>query len=148
MLKIGEQLPVFTAKGQDGKDYSSDGLIGKKTVIYAYPKDGTPGCTSEACDIRDNYNRYLKLEYQVFGVSTDSIESHIKFVDKYQLPFTLLSDPDHSLLEKLGAWGEKNNYGKVSMGTIRKTFIFDEKGICVKIIDKVDTKAHTEQILG
>lgn len=148
MIKIGDRMPKFTAMGHDGNEYSSDAFIGKKTVIYAYPKDDTPGCTAEACDLRDNYKRFLAQDYRVMGVSTDSVSSHVKFVKKYELPFILLSDPDHSILEMLGAWGEKNNYGKITMGTIRKTFIFDENGICVRIIEKVDTKAHTEQILG
>ena len=140
-------MPQFKAMGHDGREYSADMLIGKKTVIYAYPKDSTPGCTAEACNLRDNYNMFLAKGYQVFGVSRDSIQSHIKFAQKYELPFPLLSDPDHILLEQLGAWGEKKLYGKVSMGILRKTFIFDEQGICTQVIDKVDTKNHTAQIL-
>ena len=140
-------MPQFKAMGHDGREYSADMLIGKKTVIYAYPKDSTPGCTAEACNLRDNYNMFLTKGYQVFGVSRDSIQSHIKFAQKYELPFPLLSDPDHILLEQLGAWGEKKLYGKVSMGILRKTFIFDEQGICTQIIEKVDTKNHTAQIL-
>ena len=147
MIKTGDKMPQFKAMGHDGKEYSSDMLIGKKTVIYAYPKDSTPGCTAEACNLRDNYNMFLAKGYQVFGVSRDSIQSHIKFAQKYELPFPLLSDPDHILLEQLGAWGEKKLYGKVSMGILRKTFIFNEQGICTQIIDKVDTKNHTAQIL-
>ena len=140
-------MPEFTAADQFGKDWNNEELLGYKTVIYAYPKDSTPGCTAEACDIRDNYDRFLSLGYRVFGVSKDSRESHIKFAAKYELPFPLLSDPDHSLLEALGAWGEKKLYGKVSMGTIRTTFIFDEEGKCIDVIKKVDTKNHTAQIL-
>ena len=147
MIKTGDKMPQLKAMGHDGREYSADMLIGKKTVIYAYPKDSTPGCTAEACNLRDNYNMFLAKGYQVFGVSRDSIQSHIKFAQKYELPFTLLSDPDHILLEQLGAWGEKKLYGKVSMGILRKTFIFDEQGICTHIIDKVDTKNHTAQIL-
>ena len=147
MIKTGDKMPQFKAMGHDGKEYSSDMLIGKKTVIYAYPKDRTPGCTAEACNLRDNYNMFLAKGYQVFGVSRDSIQSHIKFAQKYELPFPLLSDPDHILLEQLGAWGEKKLYGKVSMGILRKTFIFDENGVCTQVIDKVDTKNHTAQIL-
>lgn len=147
MIKTGDKMPQFKAMGHDGKEYSSDMLIGKKTVIYAYPKDSTPGCTAEACNLRDNYNMFLAKGYQVFGVSRDSIQSHIKFAQKYELPFPLLSDPDHILLEQLGAWGEKKLYGKVSMGILRKTFIFDENGVCTQVIDKVDTKNHTAQIL-
>ena len=122
-------------------------LLGKKTVIYFYPKDSTPGCTAEACNIRDNHHAYLAAGYQVFGVSKDSQASHIKFKEKYDLPFPLLSDPTTEMLQSFGAWGEKKLYGKSSMGTLRKTFIFDENGILVRIIDKVDTKNHTAQIL-
>lgn len=147
MIRIGDKMPEFTAADQFGKDWNNEELLGYKTVIYAYPKDSTPGCTAEACDIRDNYDRFLSLGYRVFGVSKDSRESHIKFAAKYELPFPLLSDPDHSLLEALGAWGEKKLYGKVSMGTIRTTFIFDEEGKCIDVIKKVDTKNHTAQIL-
>jgi len=146
-MKIGDKMPEFKAMGHDGKEYQTSMLMGKKTVIYAYPKDSTPGCTAEACNLRDNYNMFLAKGYQVFGVSRDSIQSHIKFAQKYELPFPLLSDPDHVLLEQLGAWGEKKLYGKVSMGILRKTFIFDENGICTQVIEKVDTKNHTAQIL-
>ncbi|MGX8690606.1 MAG: peroxiredoxin [Bacteroidaceae bacterium] len=147
MIKVGDKMPDFKAMGHDGKEYQMIDLLGKKTVIYAYPKDSTPGCTAEACNLRDNYNMFLAKGYQVFGVSRDSIQSHIKFAQKYELPFPLLSDPDHILLEQLGAWGEKKLYGKVSMGILRKTFIFDENGICTQVIEKVDTKNHTAQIL-
>ena len=140
-------MPQFKAMAQDGKEYSTNELIGKKTVIYVYPKDSTPGCTAEACNIRDNYHTFLAQGYQVFGISRDSVESHIKFAAKYELPFPLLSDPDHSILEQLGAWGEKRNYGKVTTGTLRKTYIFDENGICTRVIGKVDTKNHAAQIL-
>lgn len=146
-MKIGEKMPEFSAKDQNGKVWTAEALRGKKTVLYAYPKDSTPGCTAEACDLRDNYNRFLALGYNVLGISKDSVESHVKFAAKYELPFPLLSDPDHTLLEALGAWGEKKLYGKVSMGTIRKTFIFDEALTCTEIIEKVDTKNHTAQIL-
>ena len=147
MIKVGDKMPEFNAQGHDGKEYQTSMLMGKKTVIYAYPKDSTPGCTAEACNLRDNYNMFLAKGYQVFGVSRDSIQSHIRFAQKYELPFPLLSDPDHILLEQLGAWGEKKLYGKVSMGILRKTFIFDENGICTQVIEKVDTKNHTAQIL-
>ena len=147
MIQVGDKMPDFKAMANDGKEYNTTDLIGKKTVIYAYPKDSTPGCTAEACNLRDNYNMFLAKGYQVFGVSRDSIQSHIKFAQKYELPFPLLSDPDHVLLEQLGAWGEKKLYGKVSMGILRKTFIFDENGICTQVIEKVDTKNHTAQIL-
>lgn len=147
MMKIGDKMPEFSAKDQKGNIWTAKELHGKKTVLYAYPKDSTPGCTAEACDLRDNYNRFLALGYNVLGISKDSVESHVKFAAKYDLPFPLLSDPDHTLLESLGAWGEKKLYGKVSMGTLRKTFIFDEAGRCTEIIEKVDTKNHSAQIL-
>ncbi|MBR4213591.1 MAG: peroxiredoxin [Bacteroidales bacterium] len=146
-MKIGDNMPEFSAKDQNGTIWTAEALRGKKTVLYAYPKDSTPGCTAEACDLRDNYNRFLALGYNVLGISKDSMESHVKFAAKYALPFPLLSDPDHTLLEALGAWGEKKLYGKVSMGTLRKTFLFDEEGRCTEIIEKVDTKNHTAQIL-
>lgn len=141
-------MPEFKAVDQNGKIWCNEELTGQKTVIYAYPKDSTPGCTAEACDIRDNYQRFLAQGYKVFGVSKDSEASHVKFAAKYELPFPILSDPDHKLLEALGAWGEKKNYGKVTVGTIRKTFIFDGNGICTRIIEKVDTKNASAQILG
>ena len=140
-------MPRFTLTDQNGKEWDSALLRGHKTVIYVYPKDNTPGCSAEACDIRDNYARFLSLGYKVFGVSKDSVDSHVKFAAKYELPFPLLSDPDHRLMEELGAWGEKKNYGKVTVGTIRSTYIFDENGVCIDIIRKVDTKNHSAQIL-
>lgn len=146
-MKIGDKMPAFTATDQNEKVWSEKDLKGKKTVLYAYPKDSTPGCTAEACDLRDNYQRFLALGYNVLGVSKDSVASHVKFAEKYALPFPLLSDPEHKLLEALGAWGEKKLYGKTSFGTLRKTFIFDENGVCIDLIEKVDTKNHTAQIL-
>lgn len=140
-------MPEFLLADQFGKDWSNEELRGRKTVIYAYPKDDTPGCTAEACDIRDNYERFLAAGYRVFGVSKDSRASHIKFAAKHELPFPLLSDPDHILLEALGAWGEKKLYGKVSVGTIRSTYVFDEEGKCIDIVKKVDTKNHSAQLL-
>ena len=140
-------MPAFSVADEQGRVVTEKELLGKKTVIYFYPKDSTPGCTAEACNIRDNHNAFLAAGYQVFGVSKDSQASHIKFKEKYDLPFPLLSDPTTEMLQSFGAWGEKKLYGKSSMGTLRKTFIFDENGILVRIIDKVDTKNHTAQIL-
>ncbi len=148
MLNIGDKMPEFEVLNQVGETVRTADLIGKKTVIYVYPKDSTPGCTAEACDIRDNYERYLAAGYQVYGVSKDSVASHQKFIARYELPFPLLSDPSTELLQALGAWGEKKNYGKVSMGTLRKTFIFNAEGTLERVIDKVNTKDHTSQILG
>ena len=148
MLKIGDRMPDFEVVDQDGNKVSSKDFIGKKTVVYFYPKDNTSGCTAEACSIRDNYDALIAKGYNVVGVSKDSAASHRKFIEKYELPFTLLSDTSTQMLQAFGAWGEKKMYGKTVMGTIRKTFIFDEEGILVKIIEKVDTKNHAEQILG
>ncbi len=147
MIKKGDKMPAINAEDQKGRLWQREDLLGRKTVLYAYPKDSTPGCTAEACDLRDNYDRFLALGYNVLGVSKDSLASHIKFAEKYALPFPLLSDPEHLLLEALGAWGEKKLYGKTYSGTLRKTFIFDENGICTDIIEKVDTKNHSAQIL-
>ena len=141
-------MPEFEVVDQDGKMVKSEDLMGKKTIIYFYPKDNTSGCTAEACSLRDNYQALQAKGYNVVGVSKDSIASHKKFADKYELPFTLLADTSTQLLQTFGAWGEKKMYGKTVMGTSRKTFIFDEKGILTEIIEKVDTKNHAEQILS
>ena len=147
MLKIGDKMPDFEVVDQDGKAVSSKDLIGKKTIIYFYPKDNTSGCTAEACSLRDNYQALMARGYNVVGVSKDSAASHRKFADKYDLPFTLLADTSTQMLQNFGAWGEKKMYGKTVMGTIRKTFIFDEEGILSEVIEKVDTKNHADQIL-
>ena len=147
MLNIGDRMPDFEVVDQDGNMVSSKDLIGKKTVVYFYPKDNTSGCTAEACSIRDNYSSLLAQGYNVVGVSKDSAASHRKFREKYELPFTLLSDTSTQMLQAFGAWGEKKMYGKTVMGTIRRTFIFDAEGILTRIIEKVDTKNHAAQIL-
>lgn len=147
MLKIGDRMPDFEVVDQDGTKVSSKDLIGKKTVVYFYPKDNTSGCTAEACSIRDSYDALLAKGYNVVGVSKDSAASHRKFREKYDLPFTLLSDTSTQMLQAFGAWGEKKMYGKTVMGTIRRTFIFDENGILTRIIEDVDTKNHADQIL-
>ena len=141
-------MPDFAVMDQDGNMVSSKDLLGKKTIIYFYPKDNTSGCTAEACNIRDNFEALKARGYNVVGVSKDSAASHSKFKDKYELPFTLLSDTSTQMLQAFGAWGEKKMYGKTVMGTIRKTFIFDEEGILTEIIEKVDTRNHAAQILG
>lgn len=148
MLKIGDRMPEFEVLDQNGNTVSSSALIGKKTVIYFYPKDNTSGCTAEACSLRDNYDALQAQGYNVLGVSKDSVASHSRFAAKYELPFTLLADTDTTLLKSFGAWGEKKMYGKTVEGTIRRTFIFDEAGILVRIIEKVDTKNHASQILA
>ena len=140
-------MPVFEVVDQDGKTVKSEDLLGKKTIIYFYPKDNTSGCTAEACNLRDNYEAMVAKGYNVIGVSKDSAASHKKFIEKYQLPFTLLADTSTEMIQAFGAWGEKSLYGRKYMGTLRETFIFDENGVLVEIIDKVDTKNHAAQIL-
>lgn len=147
MLKIGDQAPYFEGTDQNGEIIRLSDLKGRKLVLYFYPKDSTPGCTAEACDLRDNYHRFIEQGYAVVGVSRDSQASHQRFIAKYSLPFPLVSDPDTIILKLYDAWGEKKNYGKVSMGTLRKTYIIDENGIITDIVSKVDTKNHTAQIL-
>ena len=147
MIKIGDKMPDFEVVDQDGKTVRSQDLLGKKTIIYFYPKDNTSGCTAEACNLRDNYEAMAAKGYNVIGVSKDSAVSHKKFAEKYQLPFTLLADTSTEMIQAFGAWGEKSLYGRKYMGTLRETFIFDENGILVEIIDKVDTKNHAAQIL-
>ena len=143
------QDPGFPGSGdQDGNTVTQKDFEGKRIVLYFYPKDSTPGCTAEACNLRDNYGALRAAGYEIYGVSKDSIASHGRFMEKNSLPFTLLSDPSTEMLQAFGAWGEKKLYGKVSMGTLRKTFIIAADGTVERIIDKVDTKNHTEQILG
>lgn len=148
MLNIGDKMPYFEVMDQNGNKVTSNELIGKKTIIYFYPKDNTSGCTAEACNLRDNHEALIAKGYNVVGVSKDSVASHKKFADKYELPFTLLSDPSTQMLQDFGAWGEKKMCGKVSVGTLRRTFIFNEEGVLEKIIEKVDTKNHAAQIMG
>lgn len=147
MLQIGDKIPVFCAVDQNGNTITQEQLMGKKTVIYFYPKDSTPGCTAEACSLRDNYQHFLAQGYQIYGVSKDSQKSHQNFIAKYNLPFPLLSDPSTEILQAFGAWGEKKMYGKTCVGTLRKTFVFDEQGILVQLIEKVDTKNHAAQLI-
>lgn len=148
MLEIGNRMPDFSAADQNGNIVKSADLIGKKTVVYFYPKANTPGCTAEACSLRDNYERFLELGYNVIGISKDSVKAQKNFSVKYALPFPLLADTDALIIKAFGAWGEKKLYGKSYEGILRKTFIFNENGILEEIIDKVNTKNHAEQILG
>lgn len=141
-------MPAFEVVDQDGNVVSSKDFIGKKTIVYFYPKDNTPGCTAEACNLRDNYEALKAQGYNVVGVSKDSAASHRKFIDKFDLPFTLLSDKSTQMLQDFGAWGEKKMCGKTCVGTLRRTFIFNEEGVLERIIEKVDTKDHAAQILG
>lgn len=147
MLKIGDKMPEFEVMDQNGNVVTSKNLLGKKTIIYFYPKDNTSGCTAEACNLRDNHDALIAKGYNVIGVSKDSAASHKKFTEKYDLPFTLLADTSTAMLQAFGAWGEKKMYGKTVLGTLRKTFIFDENGVLTEIIEKVDTKNHAAQIL-
>ena len=146
-ISIGSKAPAFTVNDQNGKPVSLSSLKGKKVVLYFYPKDMTPGCTAEACNLRDNYKSLLKQGYVVYGVSTDSEKSHQKFIAKEKLPFDLLADTEKKLHEAYGTWVEKSMYGRKYMGTARVTFIISESGIIEEIISQVDTKNHTSQIL-
>lgn len=148
MLKVGDKMPHFEVVNQNGELVTSEQLLGRKTIIYFYPKDNTSGCTAEACSLRDNYAELTERGYNVVGVSKDSAASHRKFIDKYDLPFTLLADTTTQMLQDFGAWGEKSMYGRKYMGVLRRTFIFDEQGILTDIIEKVDTKNHASQILA
>ncbi len=147
-LTIGTQAPNFKTKDQDGKEVSLSDFRGKKVVLYFYPKDMTPGCTAESCNLRDNYKALQKAGYEVFGISSDDEKSHKKFIQKEKLPFRLLADVDKSVHALFGTWVEKSMYGRKYMGTARTTFVIDEKGIISEVIEKVDTKNHTDQILG
>lgn len=147
MLKIGDKAPYFEGVNQDGITITSNDFLNRKLVLYFYPKDSTPGCTAEACDLRDNYEKFISLGYQVVGVSKDSEASHRKFIEKYSLPFPLISDKDTTIQQAYGAWGLKKFMGREYMGTLRKTFVINEQGIIENIIDKVNTKDHTSQIL-
>jgi len=145
-LTAGMPAPHFEGTDQNGKTVKLSSFLGKKVVLYFYPKDDTPGCTAEACSLRDNYNVLLKKGFIVLGVSPDSEKSHVKFAGKYNLPFPLIADPEKKILSAYGAYGEKLMYGKKVTGVIRTTFIIDEKGIIEKVIKKVDTKEHATQI--
>lgn len=146
-LKPGQKAPDFLSKDQDGKPLSLKDFEGKKLVLYFYPKDMTSGCTAEACNLRDNYKSLQQKGYEVVGVSTDSEESHRKFIAKEKLPFRLIADTDKSVHQAYGTWVEKSMYGRKYMGTARVTFIINEDGIIEDIIEKVDTRNHAAQIL-
>jgi len=146
LLKEGDKAPTFKGIDQNGEEISLDQYQGKKVVLYFYPKDNTAGCTAEACNLRDNYSEFLNKGMDVIGVSPDSEISHQKFIDKHDLPFRLISDPDKEILNKYNAWGEKKMYGKTYQGVLRKTFIIAEDQTIERIIEKVKTKDHTNQI--
>ncbi|ACU58678.1 thioredoxin-dependent thiol peroxidase [Chitinophaga pinensis] len=146
-LKEGDKAPIFKGIDQEGKQVSLTDLKGKKVILYFYPKDMTPGCTAQACNLRDNYQALLKKGFAVVGVSTDSEKRHQKFTEKYELPFPLLADEDRMIHTQYGVWGEKKFMGRIFDGTHRTTFLINEKGVIDKIIVKPDTKNHTEEIL-
>jgi len=145
-LVEGIAAPFFSGINQNGETISLAGFKGKKLILYFYPKDNTPGCTAEACNLNDNYEFWLSKGYEVVGISPDSEASHLKFVNKYGLKFNLIADSGKEILQAYGVWGEKVNYGKTYMGVIRTTFVINEEGVIEKIFKKVDTKEHTNQI--
>lgn len=149
-MEIGQRLPEILGKDQDGKEIRLSDFAGKKLVLYAYPKDSTPGCTSEACDLRDNYKRFLAQGYAIVGVSIQDEKSHKRFIEKYQLPFPLIADTEQQLVNELGIFGEKKMCGRTYMGTFRTTFITDENGIVQRIFTpkEIKVKEHARQILG
>ena len=146
-LKVGDIAPDFKGIDQNGNEISRSSFLGKKLILYFYPKDDTPGCTAEACDLRDNYIMWIEKGFAVVGVSPDSVASHQKFVTKYELPFPLISDPDKVIIKAYGAWGSKKMYGKEYEGLLRTTFVIDDNGVIMQMFTKVQTKDHTQQIL-
>ncbi len=147
LLQENMPAPAFMGKDQNGETISLAQYSGKTVILYFYPKDDTPGCTAQACNLRDNYTALLAKGYVVIGVSSDDEKKHQKFITKYELPFPLIADTDKSIHEQYGTWIEKSMYGKKYMGTARYTFIINGEGIIQKIFEKVETKTHTEQIL-
>ena len=147
ILQSGKKAPNFKGTDQNGKVISLKDFKGKKVILYFYPKDDTPGCTAQACNLRDNYSDLINQGFAVIGISTDSVKSHKKFENKFDLPFPLIADEDKTIVEKYGVWGQKKFMGRDFMGTIRTTFLIDETGKIVKVIDKPDTKNQTQQVL-
>jgi peroxiredoxin Q/BCP len=145
-LSIGDKAPVISLNDSDGQLVDFNQLLGSKIILYFYPKDDTPGCTAQACNLNDNLDFLQKQGFKIIGVSVDSNEKHTKFKKKYQLNFSLLADENHKIVNDYGVWVEKSMYGKIYMGIARTTFVIDEKGIIINIIEKVDTKNHTSQI--
>jgi peroxiredoxin Q/BCP len=143
----GVAAPFFSGNNQNGENITLEGFKGKKLILYFYPKDNTPGCTAESCNLSENYEFWISKGYEVVGVSPDSVASHAKFVEKFGLKFNLIADTGKVILQDYGVWGEKVNYGKTYMGVVRTTFVIDENGIIEKIFKKVDTKEHTSQIV-
>ncbi len=147
MPEVGEKAPLFTGKSQTGAKVALKDFKGQKVVLYFYPEDFTPGCTTQACNLRDGHKDLLKAGIVVLGVSPDDTEKHRRFVDEYSLPFPLIADPDHKIMEKYGAWGEKNMYGKKVVGVKRTTFLIDEDGVIKAVIKRPKVKEHTAEIL-
>ncbi len=147
MLEIGTKAPDFTLKNKEGKDISLSDFLGKKVILYFYPKDNTPGCTRQACAFGENYSDFQKINAEVIGISKDSVNSHLKFAEKFNLPFVLLSDPDLDAIKKYDVWQEKKMCGKVGMGVVRTTFIIDEQGNIEKIMPKVKPDTNAAEIL-
>jgi len=145
--KIGDKAPEFKGIDENENTISLSDFKGKNLILYFYPKDNTPGCTNEACNLRDNYAMWIEKGYEVIGISPDSVQSHQKFKTKHELPFRLISDPDKVIIKQYGAWGPKKLYGREYEGLLRSTFVIDKKGIIVTIFEKVKTKDHTNQIL-
>jgi peroxiredoxin Q/BCP len=147
-MKVGDKVPDVLGRDQDGKEVKLSDFKGRKIALYFYPKDNTSGCTAEACSLRDGYGDLQKAGYEIIGVSKDSAKSHKGFIEKYGLPFRLIADTDTALQQLFGVWAEKSMYGRKYMGTLRQTFLIDENGVVEKIIEKVDTKNSSGQILG
>ena len=147
-LKEGDLAPAISARDQNGELITLEEYRGKKVVLFFYPKDNTPGCIAEACDLRDNYSRFREQGFEIVGVSADSEKSHLNFIAKHELPFRLISDPDKKVLQDYDAWGEKKLYGKTYLGILRKTYLIDKDGYVEKIIEKVKTKEHSKQIFS
>ena len=146
-LNIGDKAPDFNLKDQNGNDVSLESLKGKRIILDFYPKDDTPGCTFEACNFRDDFSLYTDKNTVILGVSPDGEQSHQKFIKKFDLPFSLLCDEDHSVAEKYGAWGEKNMYGRKYMGIVRTTVQIDKDGLIEQVYEKVKVRIHSEEIL-
>jgi thioredoxin-dependent peroxiredoxin len=147
-LQEGQKAPAFSGLDQDGNKVSLADFKGQKVVVYFYPEDDTPTCTVQACNLRDNYSLLKKNGFKVIGVSPDDVNSHHKFKDKFNLPFTLIADPEHKIIDKYGVWGEKNMYGRKYMGLHRTTFVIDEEGVIKKIFLRPKNKAHAEEIVA
>jgi thioredoxin-dependent peroxiredoxin len=146
-FKKGDKAPEFSGLNQNNEVISLDNFKGKKLILYFYPKDNTPGCTAESCNLNDHYQSWLSKGYEVVGVSPDRVASHKKFAEKFQFGFNIISDPETKILQAYGVWGEKNMYGRKYMGVLRTTFVINEKGVIDEIFEKVDTKNHTDQIV-